>query len=387
MGDNTKHAKCSASGSSRWLACTPSVVLEHHEPESYSPYAMEGTIAHAMGENNLLLYAGEITQRTHTARTNKIRKHELFQEEMIDYAQAYSDFVIERLNSAREKTEDAILQIESRLDFSKYVPEGFGTGDSVIISDGTVEIIDLKYGKGVQVDAYENPQMMLYGIGAFEGFRDLYKIENVMMTVYQPRLDHVSSYALSVEELEKWAGEYVKPRAELAIKGEGDFVPGEHCRFCRVKHKCRARAENNLVLAQHEFKKPGLLEDYEINEILLKADDLKKWVEDVKEYAFEKALGGYKWESFKLVAGRSVRKYGDDKAVKQKLVELGYSEAEICDIKLKGIGAMEKLLGKNEFTETLGDLIVKPEGKPTLVEKSDKRPEINNAEDDFDVII
>lgn len=383
-----EHAKLSASGSARWLSCPPSVRLESEFPETTSPYAEEGTLAHSLGELQLRCENKEITDRQFKIRLKKLNAAGLIDNGMIEYVSSYTEYVMKTLKEHQKQCTDAVLMIEQRLDFSKWVPEGFGTGDAVIISDGVLEIIDLKYGKGVEVSAEDNPQMRLYALGAIETFGCLYDFDQVAMTIFQPRLDNRSSQALPVDELLDWAETYVRPKAALAFEGKGEFLAGDHCRFCKAKAVCRARADTNMALAKEEFKVPELLEPEEIAGYLAKAKDLVAWVEDMKAHAQDQALNhGVHYPGMKLVEGRSNRCYVDDlQAVEDALVRQGYAEQEIYDKKILGITAMEKLLGKKKFTETLGDLVIKPKGKPTLVFEDDKRPALNTyaeAAEDF----
>ena len=269
---------------------------------------------------------------------------------------------------------------EQRLDFSAYVPEGFGTGDVIILADHVLHIIDLKYGKGVGVSAEENPQLRLYGLGALETFGMLYEINYIKTTIIQPRIDNVSSEELPVDILIQWGENTVKPLAALAMEGKGEFKVGDHCKFCKARKTCRARAEANLELTKMEFVIPELLGDEEIGEVLRKAEQLQSWVTDIQEYALQEAINGRKFDGWKLVEGRSNRKYEDEIKVAEKLKEAGYDEASLYEKKLYGITAMEKLVGKKTFGELLDDLIVKPPGKPVLVDLSDKRPELNTAD-------
>lgn len=383
-----EHAKLSASGSARWLSCPLSVRLEAEFPETTSPYAEEGTLAHSLGELQLRCENKEITDRQFKIRLKKLNAGGLIDNSMVEYVSSYTEYVMKTLKEHQKQCADAVLMIEQRLDFSKWVPEGFGTGDAVIISDGVLEIIDLKYGKGVEVSAEDNPQMRLYALGAIETFGCLYDFDQVAMTIFQPRLDNRSSQTLSVDELLDWAETYVKPKAALAFEGKGEFLAGDHCRFCKAKAVCRARADTNMALAKEEFKVPELLEPEEIAGYLAKAKDLVAWVEDMKAHAQDQALNhGVHYPGMKLVEGRSNRCYVDDlQAVEDALVRQGYAEQEIYDKKILGITAMEKLLGKKKFTETLGDLVIKPKGKPTLVFEDDKRPALNTyaeAAEDF----
>ena len=374
-----KHAILSASGAYRWLACPPSARLEEQFAETTSTYAEEGTLAHGIAEQKLRFLLKQISDQDYAQALQVFEKNEFYSASMLDYIETYTSIVIEKVNEAKARSADAVVLLEQKLDFSDWVPEGFGTGDVVIISDGVLEIIDLKYGKGVPVAAEENAQMKLYALGALATFDSLYDIKTVRMTIVQPRLDSISSDEIPAETLYWWADTELIKRAQLAWEGKGEFQAGEHCRFCRARYTCRARAEANLELAKMEFKKPELLTDEEIGEVLKQADDLKAWVSDVFDYALVQARDhGKKFPGWKLVEGRSVRQYADEGAVAKKLTEAGYKEEQIYEKKLWGITAMEKLLGKTLFNELLGGLVIKPPGKPTLVPEADKRPEINS---------
>jgi len=375
-----KHAILSASGAYRWLACPPSARLEEQFEETTSTYAEEGTLAHALAETKLRLYLRQITARECAKRLQELEKNEYYSASMLDYIETYAAIVMEKVNEAKARSADAVVLLEQKLDFSDWVPGGFGTGDVVIISDGILEIVDLKYGKGVPVSAEDNAQMKLYALGALATFDTLYDIKTVRMTIVQPRLDSVSSDKITAEMLYWWADTELAHRARLAWDGQGEFQAGEHCRFCRARYTCRARAEANLELAKMEFKKPELLTDEEIGEVLKQADELKAWVSDVFDYALVQARDhGKKFKGWKLVEGRSVRKYADEEAVAKTLLGAGYKEEQIYEKKLWGITAMEKLLGKTKFGELLKGLVVKPAGKPTLVPETDKRPELNST--------
>lgn len=384
------HAKLSASGSSRWMACTPSAALESDKPDTSSVFAEEGTAAHELSEIFLLHEIGEISKRARTLRLNKFKKaNEHYSPAMEDYVQSYVDVVMERVNEARASTPDALVMIEQRLDFSEWVPEGFGTGDVLILADGQLEVVDLKYGKGVPVDAENNSQMRLYGLGAYDRYSMLYDIDRVRMTIVQPRLDSISSETLSADELLAWGEDEVKPKAEMAWNGEGEFVPGGHCRFCKVASTCRARAEENLKMAEYDFADPPTLSHEEIAEILAKVDELQKWAKDIADYALEQAeKHGAKFDGWKLVEGRSNRRYTDPKMVVRRLItQEDYDPAVVYKPReIKPITALEKDLGKKIFSELLEGLVEKPPGKPTLVPLTDKRPELQSresAEDDF----
>ncbi len=378
------HAVLSPSSASRWLACTPSARLEMQYPDKAGDYAKEGTLAHEFGELRLKRYAGLIDELEWAKRSSELGEDALYNDSLKEYADGYADFVWEKYQLARKATFDAVLRIEEQIDLTAYVPEGVGTGDAVILADGTMEIIDLKYGKGIQVSAVENKQMMLYALGALDMFGFMYAIHTVRMTIYQPRLDNISEWEMPVEELLIWGANELAPRAKIAYAGEGSFVPGKHCQFCRAKAQCRALAEKNLEAAKHEFDDASLLSDTELSNVLAQADQIKIWIAAVEEYALQAALAGKKFSGFKLVEGRSIRKYADEKKVAERLMENGYKETAIYEpAKLKTITAMEKLVTKKAFTALLGDLIIKPQGKPTLAPVSDKRQEWNSAENDF----
>lgn len=375
------HAVLGASSAHRWMNCPGSVALNANAPDRSSTYADEGTLAHSLAENMINYNLGRMTKREFNKVFDTIKKNELYSQEMQDYIEGYVNTIWELMNEAKKTTPDAELLTEQRLDFSRYVPDGFGTGDVVIVCDGFVHVIDLKYGKGVGVSAEENPQLMLYGLGALAAYDLLYGIKTVKMTIIQPRLDIVSSYEVYAEDLEEWGENTVRPKAEAALLPDAPCSAGSWCQFCKVKATCRARAEANLELARFEFQDPRLLSDEEIGGILKRAGEVAAWAGDVKAYAQTEAVEhGKKWDGWKLVEGKSNRKYTDELAVAKALTTAGYDEAVLYERKLLGITAMEKLVGKKNFTELLGELVVKPAGAPTLVEATDKRPEINSAE-------
>lgn len=365
------HATLSASSSHRWLACPPSALLNAAVPDTRSEYAAQGTDAHSLCEYKVLRAMGKKAQDPTENLT-------WFDEEMADCSDAYAAFVSELTARAKETCKDPIVMVEQRLDFSRWVPEGFGTGDCVIVADDLLSVVDFKYGVGVLVEAENNPQMMCYALGALELFDGIYDINRVEMTIFQPRREHVSTFEITKEDLYKWADEVLKPAAELAAKGEGEFKAGDHCQFCKVKATCRKRAEYNLELAKYDFEMPLTLEDTEIEAILAKVDELIAWGSDIKEYALQEALSGKQWKDWKVVEGRSNRKYTDEGAVAQLVNAAGYDP---CEHKLLGVTAMTKLLGKKKFEDLLGAYIEKPQGKPTLVPVSDKRPAMNKAAD------
>ena len=360
------HAILSASASHRWLHCNPSARLELEFEDRETSAASEGTAAHALCEHKL-------------KRKLKLRSErpvsEYDNDEMEQYTDDYVDFVMGQVVRERRRDAETQVLIEQRLDFSCYVPDGFGTGDCVIVSKGRLHIIDFKYGQGVLVEAEENPQMKLYALGALREFGEKYQIKKVKMTIFQPRRENVSTWEITVARLKRWAEKDLRPKAEKAFKGEGEYCPGEWCLFCKAAIKCRARAEEKLRLAQSEFKLPPLLTDAEIEDVLAKLPDIKKWAEEIQEYALQAALAGKQWRGFKLVEGRSVRKYADEDAVIKAAQSAGYTD--IFKKTLLTITEMERLMGKQEFAKILGGLVVKPAGKPTLVADTDKREAIS----------
>ncbi len=376
------HAILSASGSSRWLACPPSARLEEKEPDKTSIHAEEGTLAHEVCELMVRYNAGEIKKPTYTRRLNKLKKHKLFANDMIDYCTTYAEIVREKYLTAKKHTPDVQLRVEQRLDFSNIVPDGFGTVDALIIADGIIEVIDFKYGKGVEVSAVDNSQMKLYGLGAINEYEMLYDIQEVHLSIVQPRLDNFSEFIITLDDLCQW-GDEVKGIAEVAYKGEGEFKAGKHCTFCKVKAKCKAQAEEQLEIAKYDFKDSTFLTDEDISDILARSAGLKKWLKAVEEYALDQAVNhGQNYPGYKIVAGRSTRQFTDQDKVKETLLLEGFEEPLIYKPKeMLGITALEKLVGKKEFSSILGNLIIKPEGKPTLVPESDKRLALNSIEE------
>ena len=369
-----EHALLSASSAHRWLHCPPSAKLTAGVTEVPSEAALPGTAAHALAEHKL---------RRALKQQSKRPVSEYEDDEMDTYTDDYVSYVLEQYEQAKQATPGAVIYIEQRLDFSHVAPGGFGTGDCLIVADGTLHVIDLKYGLGVPVEAEWNPQMMLYAIGALALFDALYDIEQVALTIFQPRRENVSTWTISVTELNKWAEHTLKPAAELAAKGDGEFCAGTWCQFCKIASTCRARAEANLELAKFEFAPPAELSPAEVAKVLTQIPELTRWASDVQNYALSQALSGERYEGFKLVAGRSIRKYTDETAVAEAAKAAGYKD--IYKQSLLTITAMEKLMGKKNFSEILGNLVVKPEGKPTLVPVTDKRPElqVSTAADDF----
>jgi len=371
------HALLSASSSERWLNCNPSARLEQAFAERETSAAAEGTAAHALAEHKLKRRLKLRSERPVSVFDN---------EEMEIHTDDYADFVMEQVTKERRRDAGTQVFIEQRLDFSCYVPDGFGTGDCLIVSNGRLHVIDLKYGQGVLVDAEENPQMKLYALAVLKLYEEQYQIKKVKLTIFQPRRENVSTWEITVAKLKRWATQDLIPKAQRAFKGEGEYCPGEWCLFCKAAVKCRARAEDKLRLAQSEFKLPPLLTDAEIEDVLLKLPDIKKWADEIQEYVLAMALAGKEWSGFKLVEGRSVRKYADEDAVVRAANSAGYHD--IYKKTLISITEMERLMGKAEFAKVLGALITKPQGKPTLVPDTDKRPAImvSNPKNEFDEI-
>jgi hypothetical protein len=367
------HALLSASSSDRWLHCPPSTRLCESYEDKGSDYAAEGTDAHELCEYKLRLALGlEATDPTANLKW--------FSQEMEDCATGYTAYILEQVEAANETCKDPVVLIEQQVDFSRWVDSGFGTADCIIVAESILQIVDMKFGVGRLISAVRNPQMQCYALGALELFDGIYDIEKVRMVIFQPKRDNVSVYEISKEDLYQWADEVLKPTAELAFAGEGNFLCGEWCGFCKAKHDCRARADANLALAQYDFKLPPFLTDEEVEEILVRIDDLVAWASDIKEYALQQALSGKEWNGWKLVEGRSNRKYTNEAAVTETVKNAGFDPYEH---KVLAITAMQKLLGKLRFDELLAGFIEKPQGKPTLVPENDKRPVLNTAKNDF----
>ncbi|MEG2935546.1 MAG: DUF2800 domain-containing protein [Clostridium sp.] len=373
------HAFLSPSSSHRWINCTPSAMLESEFENGTSTVAEEGTAAHELCEDKL-------KKALHRKSKGPILNYD--SDEMEAHTEGYVDFVLEQLEIAKEHCKDPIVLIEKRVNFSNYVPEGYGTADCIIVSEDRLQVIDFKYGLGVLVDAYENPQLKLYALGALAIYESLYDIKEVSMTIFQPRRENVSTWTISVDALLHWGETVLKPKAEMAMKGEGEYLCGEWCGFCRAAVRCRARAEEKLKLAQEEFKLPALLRDSEIEEVLSVISDLTKWANDIMAYATDAAINhGKEWTGFKIVEGRSIRKYKDEEEVANAAKDHGYKD--IYRKSLITLTEMQKLMGKKQFEEILGDLIIKPPGKPTLVPNMDKRKAINisKANNEFSEIL
>lgn len=363
-----RHAVLSASASHRWLSCNPSARLEQEFEDRTSSAAAEGTAAHAWCEYKL--------QKALGLPVGEPPASEYDSPEMDAHTDAYVAFVLEALEEAKQTCADPQILIEQRLDLTSYIPESFGTGDCIIVADSNIHIIDMKYGMQI-VEAENNPQLRLYALGSLKLYDFLYDIQSVSMTIFQPRRENVSTWTISVAELMEWANTTLKENAERAFKGEGEFVAGPHCQFCKAAVRCRARAEANLRLAQYEFARPPLLTDEEIEDILGQIPDLEKWCNEIAAYAQDAAVNhGKHWNGFKLVESRTTRRYTNENAVIAAVTEAGYAPFEK---KILGLTAMQKALGKTKFDTLLGHLIEKPKGKPTLVPVTDKRPAITTT--------
>ena len=373
-----KHAFLSASSSHRWLACPPSALLCAKEADQSSAYAKQGSDAHELCEYLLLKALGHDPP-------DPTENLDYYDAEMLSCAEGYRDFVMEQVEEARKLSADTLICVEQRLDYSRWVENGFGTGDCVIVADDLLHVIDYKYGLGVLVsasgeDGTGNSQLKCYALGALDTFGDLYDIRRIKLSIYQPRRENVDTFEMKVEDLLRWADDVLSPIAKLAFTGDGEFCAGDHCVFCKVKATCRARADYNMELAKYEFEKPAMLDDEEIAAILPMIDSLVSWATDIKEFALQQALSGTVYEGYKVVEGRSNRKYSDETAVARIVQEAGYDPFEK---KLLGVTAMQRQLGKKRFQELLGGFLYKPPGKPVLVPTSDSRPEMNTAANDF----
>lgn len=376
------HAILSASASHRWLNCPPSAQLERKFPDKASESAREGTFAHAYAELELQKYLGNISEEEYAKECGKMKENPFYCEELASYVQEYVDLCIEKINAAQVNGGWALP--EEKLDFGRWVPGGFGTGDMIIVSDGILEIVDLKYGKGVPVSAEGNTQMQLYALGAIDTYYCLYDFDLVRMTICQPRNGGVSQQEMTVRALISW-GESIRPIAELAVRGAGDFKAGEHCRFCKAAARCRALSGYSLDVAKHEFADPALLTDEEISEVVRRLSALEKYAKAVNEYALKEALAGKKWPGLKIVEGRSNRKFKNEALAAKILADAGFSNI-FKPVELLAITNLEKIVSRKKFSELLGGLIHKPEGKPTLVPETDRRDEFNPAKKDFENI-
>ena len=371
------HARLNASSSHRWMMCPPSVKLSEQFEDKPSPYAEEGTFLHELCELKLHRYLGDMDPALIELQYAEHRDNDFYSDEAETVTDEYVAFCIETIEAVRLSCPDPLIMVEHRLDYSDYVPDGFGTGDLIIVADGVLEVIDFKGGRGVRVEATRNSQLMLYGLGALLEFDPLYDIHQVRMTIVQPRLSNLSSFEMEADDLIRWAETEVRPKAMLAYEGKGEFCAGEWCRFCKARYTCRKRSEYHMSLAARDFKEPDLLSDEEIADILPVAESLNSWVQDLLAYATQEAVIGKTWPGYKLVAGRSIRKYTSEAEVIKAATEAGYTD--IYKTSLLGVGDLEKRMGKKAFNDVLGKYIVKPVGAPTLVPETDPRKPYANA--------
>lgn len=377
-----KHALLAASAAARWLNCTAAPHFEAQFPDSVSEYAVEGTLAHALAECKLRKRYLDTNPRSVAAKLSKLRKDERYNEEMETATDAYLDVVADQI---MEYDSQPGVAVEVRVDLSSYVPESFGTCDCCIIGGGVLSILDYKHGKGVPVSAEANPQIMLYALGALDRYQLVYgdTIHTVQMTIVQPRLGSTSTYTLTVEQLRAW-GNSIRPIAQEAFTGPGSFNPGDWCRFCRGKAQCRARADRYTALEDFKDIQPATLSDAEIGELLERGKALTQWYKDLEAYASEALLQGKPIPGWKIVAGRSVRTWSDQDAAFEAAKAAGYDEALLYERTPLTLFAVEKLMGKAAFADTLGGYVIKPPGKPTLAPESDKRPAYTPAAADFE---
>lgn len=378
------HALLSPSAAHRWLNCTPSVRLEEGIEDKGSDFAAEGTLAHAICEQKLLTLLG----RPHDEADKEIEElsPKYHSGEMDEYTDTYKAIVMEKYNAAKVNTPDAQLLVEVRLDFRSFLQDSFGTADAVIIADDLMEIIDFKYGKGVKVSASQNPQMRIYALGALDEFLLEYNIKRVRMTIVQPRIDNLSEDEMPVSSLIKWRDEVLRPASELAFRGDGEQVPGEWCRFCKVKASCKALATLATKTCNEDFKNPRLISDEDIPKLLPLIPVLKSWMDDFTVFSLERAMAGAHLEGYKVVEGRSIRQVTDQDGLVEILTQEGFDRDILFrPAELKTLGDLEKIVGKKKFADLSKPYVTKPQGKPALVELSDKRPPLSlqSANDDF----
>ena len=362
------HALLSASSSARWLACPPSAVANELYAEVDTEYTQEGTLAHEVAEG---VASGRIKPGEGWLDRDPLGNPTGVTSEMIECARGYTDYIQEQV-----KRNTATVLLEQRVDFSPWVPDGFGTADCIIIQGNTMDVIDYKYGKGVAVSAKDNPQMKLYGLGALNDYGFAFDVEIVRLHIYQPRLNNIDVYELSAEELITWADGIVKPTAEMAAKGEGEYTPGEHCRFCRHAGRCRALAQicTEYVNTHGMNASVEVLAPWEVAEALAMESMITLWLKRVREYALTTMLDGGEIPGYKVVAGRGSRGWADELEVAAALKAAGYSQEDITKTEILSVAAMEKALGKKKVGELVGGQILSYTGAPTVVHQSDKRP-------------
>lgn len=376
------HALLSASGAHRWLACSPSARLEELFPASSSEYAEEGTLAHELAAACALYWTNQLSENDYESRLASIKKSKWYTADMLDDCTAYAKLIRDKWQALCKDCSDAMVMIEAKIKYEEWAPGGFGTADCLILADGFLEVLDFKYGKGKRVEAFGNPQMRMYTLGAYSTYGLVYNVDHIIMTIFQPRLSGIyNSDFISIDELLKWGNEYVKPRAKLAYEGKGDFCPSsETCCFCRAKQSCKARAKENLKLFD-EAPDVFLMSPDEAGAVLEKAADMKAWLSDLEAFVQSTLLSGEAVKGWKIVEGRSNRRFADPLKVAEALIAAGYDESVIYKPReLITLTQMEKDFGKKNVSAVLDGLIEKPAGKPTLAHESDKRPEFKPEE-------
>lgn len=372
MTEENKHAVLSASSSHKWLVCTPSARLEEKFPNKTSEYMAEGTLAHEIAEFKVRAYFLEpLSKATYTRRLNKLKGKEHFSQEMLVHTDTYLEYI---KGEALKTKSTPFVALEQKVDFSKFVPEGFGTADCIMISQNTLHVIDFKYGKGVKVEAEDNPQMKLYALGVLEQYGMFYDIKNIRMSIVQPRIDNIAEFEMLKDELLKWGETIVKPQAQKAFMGLGNFVQGEHCKFCKAKGACEFRAkENTKAIEEIQSSYNGVISNTDLGEILTKTDGVEQWLKDLRGYALEQLLKGENVPGWKAVEGKSNRKIVDIDKAFEILEANGFEQALLYERKPITLTQLEKVVGKTKLKETIGDYIEKPKGAPTLAKESDKR--------------
>lgn len=383
MPEEKSHAVLSASSSHKWLVCTPSARLEEQFPNKTSEYMEEGTLAHEIAEFKVRSYFLEaISKSAYTRRLNKLKEKQHFSQEMLIHTDTYLEYI---KGESLKTSSKPFIALEQKVDFSQYVPEGFGTADCIMISGNDLHIIDFKYGKGVKVDATENPQMKLYALGVLFQYGMLYDIKQIRMTIVQPRLDSISEFSMPKDALIEWGENVVKPQAEKAFMGIGDFVQGDHCRFCRAKGACEFRAKENMKIVEEiQEKYNGIISDKEVGEMLSKTDGIEQWLQDLKEYALQQILKGKEVPGWKAVEGKSNRKLVDIDKAFEILEANGYKSEILYEKKPLTLTQLEKTIEKANVAKAIGDYIEKPKGAPTLVKSTDKRESFKiSAQEEF----
>lgn len=394
-----KHAILGPSSASKWLVCTPSARLELTMPDQEGEAAKEGTLAHSLGELIIAQRSNSITNKEFRKQLAILESNKLYNKAMYEYADGYAIYVLEHLSAAKVVTPDAKLFTEQQLNLSAHIPEGFGTGDAGIIADHCIDLFDLKYGKGVRVEAEDNSQLKIYALGWLAEFDYLYDIHTIRMHIYQPRMNNIAVFEMDYVHLMLWADNVLQPKAKLAFAGEGEFVAGKHCQFCRAKAVCKANAEYQVQIACSDFdefagvtdetlalltKNVVLMTDEEIVTVIARADSFANWLISVKEHALVQAKAGKKWPGYKLVSGKSFRKFTDPVAIQKIVIKEGFDRTKLFkEQEMIGITEMEKLIGKKLFDEKIAQYTVKAAGAPTLVVASDPRAEVKSTADDF----